>query len=381
MRFRARAALTMAVLACGACKKSGSSLADPSIARIGLLTDVGGRGDQSFNDGALRGLEAWAAGKRYTTHGYQTLSAADLAKSIPADLASAGIVPMRVEPVILQAKQQEDYEPNLELLVEDKVQLAVAVGFMLENAVEAAAKKNPSARFLLIDSPILDEKGVPYSLPNVRTVTFREQEGAFLVGALAGLVTRTNTVGFVGGMQIPLIRKFEVGFRAGLSTTNPEAGRKILVGYTGTFDKVEAGKQVAQDMISKDADVLFHAAGSDGLGVIAAARESGRWVIGCDSDQHDVAPNVVLTSFIKHVDLAVYRTVADVVSGTFTAGHLEIGLKEGGVGYAPLRSERLGNRAALNERVEALRAMIVSGRLRVPATLEELGRFERPAGP
>ena len=234
--FAARLAAAAAVaFVVHGCKKSeptpGPSAGVPgnppaAALRIGLVTDVGGRGDQSFNDGALRGLEMWAAGKRYSTKGYQPLAADELKQSIPDDLRStAAIRLLNVEPVVLQAKQQEDYEPNLQILVEDDVKLAVGVGFMLENAIEAVAKKNPSTRFLLIDSPILDEKGTPYSLPNVRTVTFRENEGTFLVGAVAGLVTRSNVVGFVGGMQSPLIRKFEAGFRAGVLTTNPVAGR------------------------------------------------------------------------------------------------------------------------------------------------------------
>ncbi|MBI5547249.1 MAG: BMP family ABC transporter substrate-binding protein, partial [Deltaproteobacteria bacterium] len=263
--------------------------------------------------------------------------------------------------------------------VEHGVHLSIAVGFMLENAVESAAKKNPEARFLLIDSPVLDEKGRAYDLPNVRSVTFREQEGTFLVGALAGLVTKTNVVGFVGGMQIPLIRRFEAGFRAGVMSTNPEAAKNLLVGYTGSFDKVEAGKQVGQDMIAKNADVLFHAAGSDGLGAIAAAREAGKWAIGCDSDQHPVAPDAVLTSFIKHVDFAVYQAIADVAANKFSATHAELGLKEGGVGYSPLGLDKLPNKDALVAQLEGLRKMIIEGKIKVPASAEELAAFQPSA--
>jgi basic membrane protein A len=210
----------------------------------------------------------------------------------------------------------------------------------------------------------------------VKTITFREQEGAFLIGALAGLATKSKTVGFVGGMQIPLIRKFESGFRAGVKATNPEA--QVLVGYTGSFDKVEAGKQVAQDMISKGADVLFHAAGSDGLGAIAAAREAGKWAIGCDSDQHHVAPDTVLTSLIKHVDLAVYLAAVDASAGKFTSGHTELGLKEGGVGFAPIRTDKLADRAAVVARLEELKKKVIDGALKVPGTLDELASFEAP---
>jgi basic membrane protein A len=386
--FAARLAAAAAVaLVVHGCKKSepttGPSAGIPgnppaAALRIGLVTDVGGRGDQSFNDGALRGLEMWAAGKRYSTKGYQPLAADELKQSIPDDLRStAAIRPLNVEPVVLQAKQQEDYEPNLQILVEDDVKLAVGVGFMLENAIEAVAKKNPSTRFLLIDSPILDEKGTPYSLPNVRTVTFRENEGTFLVGAVAGLVTRSNVVGFVGGMQIPLIRKFEAGFRAGVLTTNPVAGRRLLAGYTGSFDRVEAGKQVAQDMIAKGADVIFHAAGHDGLGAIAAAKEAGRFAIGCDSDQAHLAPEAIVTSFIKHTDLAVYLAARDVAQGTFSGGHVDLGLKEGGVGVAPFRlsAARLPDQEKILARIEALKKRVAEGAIRVPASLEELAAF------
>lgn len=374
----ALAALPLALVACK--KDGGGSAAKASGVKIGLVTDVGGRGDQSFNDGALRGLENWAAGKKYSTGGYEALATADLAKSVPDDLkATTTIAPLAVQPVVLQAKQQEDYEPNLQLLVDEGVKLSIAVGFMLENAVESAAKKNPGAQFLLIDSPILDKDGKPYPLPNVKSVTFREQEGTFLVGALAGLATKTNVVGFVGGMQIPLIRRFEAGFRAGVMTTNPEAAKNMLVGYTGSFDKVEAGKQVAQDMVTKGADVLFHAAGSDGLGVIAAAKEAKKWAIGCDSDQHHVAPEAVVTSFIKHVDYAVYQATAEVAAGKFTAGSSELGLKEGGVGYSPLGLDKLPNKEAIVAQVESLRKMIVDGQLKVPANADELAAFKPPA--
>ncbi|MFN7132592.1 MAG: BMP family protein [Myxococcales bacterium] len=379
---RASAALrllaALLALSLAGCSKKSDGAASPGAVKVGLVTDVGGRGDQSFNDAGLRGLEQWAAGRKYATGGYAPLSPEERAASIPEALRAHVGGTLDVTPVVLQAKQQEDYGPNLELLVEDGVKLAIGVGFMLENAVESTAKKHPAASFLLIDSPILDAKGTPTSLPNVRTVTFREHEGSFLAGALAGLVTKSGVVGFVGGMQIPLIRKFEAGFRAGLRTTNPEAEKALLVAYTGSFDKVEAGKQVAQDMLLKKADVLFHAAGGDGLGVIAAVKEAGAWAIGCDSDQHHVAPDHVLTSMLKRVDLAVYLAVKDVAEGKFTAGHSELGLKDGAVDIAPVRSARLPDRDALLEKVDALKQQIVEGGIEVPATLEALAKYQPP---
>src|ERR1700687_5619679 len=172
---------------------------------VGLALDVGGRGDQSFNDGALRGLETMAAGLRYTARGYEPLTEPQDKEHPPLGIP---------QPLVLSGKAQEDYEPNLQLLVDQGSELVIAVGFMMEPAVRAVAARHPNAKFLLIDSPVLDAKGKPTTVPNVRAVVFRENEGSFLAGALAGELSR-GKVGVVGGMQLPLIRKVEGGFRAG----------------------------------------------------------------------------------------------------------------------------------------------------------------------
>src|SRR3989441_3776275 len=211
---------------------------------IGLAVDVGGRGDQSFNDGALRGLEIMAAGLRYTARGYERLGEAEyralrgleimaaglrytargyerLGEAeyralLPSDLREMPFPHLAIpEPLVLSGKVQEDYEPNLQLLVDQGAELVVAVGFMMEPATRAVSARNPNARFLLIDSPLLDASGRPTTAPNVRAVVFRENEGTFLAGVLAGTLT-AGKIGFVGGMQLPLIRKFEAGFRAGV---------------------------------------------------------------------------------------------------------------------------------------------------------------------
>ncbi|HVE82235.1 MAG TPA: BMP family ABC transporter substrate-binding protein [Myxococcales bacterium] len=352
----------------------------PPATKVGLVTDVGGRGDQSFNDSALRGLELWSAGKKFNATGYQDASKEDIQASMSPDLSSRQppITPMKVEPIVLQSKAQEDYEPNLQLLVDKGAKLTVGVGFMMENAVENVAKKNPSASFLLIDSPVLDEKGTPYALPNVRSVTFREEQGSFLVGALAGLVTKGNKVGFVGGMEVPLIKKFEAGFKAGVMATNPKA--KVLANYTGSFDNVAMGKQVGQDLVAKGADVVFQAAGADGLGVIQAVKEAragGKpvFVIGVDSDQSHLAPDAVLTSMLKRVDLAIYEADRDVVNGSFKSGDVAMGLQEGGVGYAEVRVD-IPNKAEVLQKVEALRQKVVAGEIKVPTNMQDLAKFK-----
>lgn len=370
-----RTALLLGLLLLDGCKKSPEPkpATKPGLV-VGLVTDIGGRGDQSFNDSALRGLEGWAAGARFKSGAYEPLPAGAREALIPGELKGR-VTAVAVKPLVVQSKVQEDYQPNLQLVVDQGAALVVGVGFALENAVEAVAKQNPDAKFLLIDSPILDAKGAPQRLPNVRTVVFKEQEGSFLVGALAGLVAK-DTVGFVGGMEIPLIKKFEAGFRAGVKTTNPKA--QVLVQYTGSFDNVQHGKQVGTDLVAKGAQVIFHAAGSDGIGVIQAVKEARAaekpvFAIGVDSDQSHLAPEAVLTSMVKRVDLAVWQATKDLEANTFTAGDVVMGLKEGGVTLSEVLDVP-GKEQALAT-VKALEAAISSGALVVPANEKELEAY------
>ena len=340
---------------------------------VGLALDVGGRGDQSFNDGVLRGLENMAAGLRYTPRGYEPLPDPDYRLLLPPDLRSRPFPHLGIPPpIVLQGKAQEDYEPNLRLLAAQGSDLVVAVGFMMEPATRKVARDNPRTNFLLIDSPVLDEAG-----------------GTFLAGAVAGEITRTGKVGFVGGMQLPLIQKFEVGFRAGVSVVNPEAGRNLLVAYTGTFDDERKGIEVGLDLYRRGCDVVFHAAGLDGLGVIKAAQLSGKIVIGVDSDQSHVAPANVVTSMVKHADVVVYESVRDMVQEKFTGGDLVLGLAEGAMGLVPLSVSTFPALRAMGLRdpqdltaividVQTLQHAVMTGRIPVPATLEELKAFPPP---
>jgi basic membrane protein A and related proteins len=371
--------LFVSLLLVVACKKETAKPVEPASAAakktVGLVTDVGGRGDQSFNDSAIRGLEVWAASSSYASGKYQKITDIVRSSSIPKELGEV-VKPLAINPLVVQSKSQEDYQPNLQLLVDEGAALTVGTGFMLENAVEAVAASNPKAKFLLIDSPLLDSKGTPKQLPNVRTVTFKEEEGSFLVGAMAAQVA-TQKVGFVGGMEIPLIKKFEAGFRAGANYVNPKI--VTLIQYTGSFDNVQAGKQAAADLLTKGAEVIFHAAGSDGLGVIQAvkeARAAGKkcWAIGVDSDQSHVAPEVVLTSMVKRVDLAVYTAASDLLGDKFTAGDIVMGLKENGVTFAEVRVE-LDNKAAILEKLAALKESVISKKIQVPADDAALKSF------
>jgi basic membrane protein A len=216
-------------------------------------------------------------------------------------------------------------------------------------------------------------------LPNCVSLKFREQEGSFLVGALAGAMTKTNVLGFVGGMEIPLIKKFEAGYRAGVMTTNPKA--KVLVGYTGNWTDSAKGKELALSQFERGADIVYHASGQCGLGVIEAAkaRGKGHFAIGVDSDQDYLAPGFVLTSMIKSVDNAVFEVCKSVQEGTFQPGTRDLGIKENGVGLSPMQYTKHLVPQQVLDKIETLRQMIAEGKLKVPQSEEELKAFQPPA--
>ncbi|NLK34912.1 MAG: BMP family ABC transporter substrate-binding protein [Gracilibacteraceae bacterium] len=300
---------------------------------FGMITDIGGLGDKSFNDSAWEGLQK--AGKE-----------------------------LGVEPVILQSTKQEDYEANIGNMAQS-VDLSIAVGYLMEQAMKAGAEQYPDMKFGIIDTVV--------NAPNVMSVTFKEHEGSFLVGVIAGLTTKSNVVAFVGGMEGPLIEKFEVGFRAGVASVNPNA--KVLVNYTGAFDNPDKGKEIAISQFKQKADVIYHASGACGIGVIQAADENDFWAIGVDQDQSSVSKNnKVLCSMIKRVDVGTYTIVKSYADNDFGGGKaIELGLKEEGVGYGDG-----GNNVPAEIRAVADKAkeLVVNGTIIVPQTREELEAFK-----
>jgi basic membrane protein A len=300
---------------------------------FGMITDIGGLGDKSFNDSAWEGLQK--AGKE-----------------------------LGVEPVILQSTKQEDYEANIGNMAQS-VDLSIAVGYLMEQAMKAGAEQYPDMKFGIIDTVV--------NAPNVMSVTFKEHEGSFLVGVIAGLTTKSNVVAFVGGMEGPLIEKFEVGFRAGVASVNPNA--KVLVNYTGAFDNHDKGKERAISQFKQKADVIYHASGACGIGVIQAADENDFWAIGVDQDQSSVSKNnKVLCSMIKRVDVGTYTIVKSYADNDFGGGKaIELGLKEEGVGYGDG-----GNNVPAEIRAVADKAkeLVVNGTIIVPQTREELEAFK-----
>ena len=300
---------------------------------MGLVFDVGGRGDKSFNDSAFEGLSR-----------------------AERDL---GVTVSYLEPA-----GSEDREAALRLFAAEHQDLVIAVGFIFTSDIDAVARAYPEVRFACVDyaGP---ESSMP---PNVLGLSFREEEGSFLVGAVAGLMSRTHHVGFIGGMTIPLIRKFEAGYGAGVVAACPEC--KVHAAYAGStpdaFKDPARGRSLAAFEIAAGADVLFHASGATGHGVFEGAKEAGALAIGVDSDQHDDMPGTVVTSMVKRVDVAVYDAIRSVTTGGFRPGMRVFGLREDGIDYVHEGPHATGIPDGVKARVAELRADVVAGVRRVP---------------
>jgi basic membrane protein A and related proteins len=300
--------------------------------RVGIVFDSGGRGDKSFNDSAWAGIER--AQNEFD-----------------------------IEVKSVDSKAMKDFETNQNALAEQGIDLIFAVGFTQQQALQVVAPRFPNTKFAIVDTEV--------DLPNVRALKFREEQGSYLAGYLAGLMTQTGKIGFVGGMTSDLIKKFETGYIAGAREANPNV-QVLPVKYTESWDDVGLGKAAATVLFNQGADIVYHAAGRAGMGVIEAAREQGKFAIGVDSDQDDVAPGSVLTSMVKRVDVAVYETIKDAVEGRFSGGTREYDLALNGVGLTEFRhtKDKIGEENL--RKLEEVRQRIVSGEITVPARPSEL---------
>jgi len=309
--------------------------------RVGVVFDIGGRGDKSFNDAAFLGAERARE--------------------------QLGVAVQYIEP-----GDGSDREGGIRLLAASGFDLVVGVGFMFSDDMYAVAREYPHVRFACVDYAKFDAHGFVVPPPNMVALKFREEEGAFLVGAVAGLRSERKTVGFVGGMDIPLIRRFEAGYRAGVQAVCPEC--RVLSAYAGVtadaFKNPTKGKELALAQYGAGADIIFHASGSTGLGVFEAARATQRFAIGVDADQWNEAPQRVLTSMIKRVDVAVFDTIRAVIEHSFQGGVRTFGLAEGGIDYVFDANNRSLLGPSVRERVESLRRAIVEKRIRVPTSFE-----------
>lgn len=315
---------------------AGNSTAAPeggAKAKIGMVTDVGGVNDNSFNQSAWEGL--------------QKLN------------GEMGLGDENIK--YLQSTGDADYVPNLTEFVKNKWDLTWGIGFMMADSVKKVAEENKDAKLAIIDAEV--------PVPNVESVLFKEHEGSFLVGVVAASMTKSNKVGFVGGIDIPVIKRFEAGFKAGVKAVKPDA--QVITVYTGAFDKPDLGKSAASQIYGQGADIVFHAAGSTGDGVFNEAKDrkakgENVWVIGVDKDQSlTFGDDITLTSMVKRVDEAVIRVSKDVINGNFQGGKTtSLGLKEDGVGLPETSKKNVP--ADVLKLVDDYKAKIISGEITVP---------------
>jgi len=326
----------LALLLFGWSRHPGAAATAKGRLRVGLVLDVGGLGDKSFNDGAYQGLKR-AEGE------------------------------LDLETRFIEPGDGSDRESALRQLAAAGYDLVIGVGFIFTDDILAAAERFPGVKFGCIDMSVSPGQKVP---PNLVGLRFREEQGSFLVGAVAALVSKTHRVGFVGGMDIPLIHKFEAGYRAGVAKVCPEC--VVLVAYAGTEPKAFAdpatGKELALAQYDQGADIIFHAAGKTGQGVFNAAMARGKLAIGTDADQFAEAPCCVVTSMVKRVDVAVEETIKAVAAGKFVGGVRELGLAENGVGYVYDEHNAHWIDDKTHETVEGLRRQIIEGEIVVPST-------------
>lgn len=300
-----------------------------------MVTDYGGLGDRSFNDSANAGLQR--ARRR-----------------------------LGIAPIVLQSRSIADYQLNMMALANEAVAEIFCIGYDEALDLSEVALRFPAQHFSIVDAVI--------DLPNVTSVLFRAQEGSFLAGALAALTTRTKTVGFLGGVDVPIIQTFEAGYRAGARQI--DARVNVLVKYVGSFDDVPAGKELSATLFSAGADIVYAAAGKAGLGAIDQVRGSeAAFVIGVDSDQDDLVPGRVLTSVLKRVDVSVFRLCVLAARRIRRPARLELGLREGAVGLTEFRHTRGSLRPGTSATLARIEAAIVSGRINVPKTRRELAAF------
>ena len=303
--------------------------AAPAALKVGLIYDITGRGDLSFCDAAYAGAkkaeEAWGFKLTEVTPSLST-----------------------------------DTELTLRRLAKLRYDLIIGVGFLFQEPMDRVARDFPDTKFALIDA-IIDQ-------PNVASLTYRAHEGTFLAGVLSALKTGTEQIGFIGGMKVPLVEAFEIGYRAGIQAANPEA--ELVADYVGVtpqaFNDPAKAKELALAQYNRGVDIILAAAGASSLGVLEAAKTTGKWIIWVDSNGNALAPGLVLTSVIKGVEISVYETIKSVQEGTFSGGLKDYGLKEGGVEYIVDDNNRELLPSEILEQVAAFEAKIIAGDITVP---------------
>jgi len=302
--------------------------------KVAIVYSTGGKGDKSFNDAAFRGLERAKKELGITFDEYEPKDPATEAKDALTKFAETG-----------------EYD------------LIISVGFTMKDSLLAVAQQFPDQKFAIIDEKI-------ENVPNVASLSFKEDEGSFLVGALAAMMSKTGTIGFVGGMESPLIQKFQSGYIQGAKYVNPNI--KILSVYIGgnnAWNDPASAKTKTETLIQQKADVVYHAAGASGQGVFQATKEKNVYAIGVDSNQDGIAPGTILTSMMKYVDNAVFNEIKDTLEGKYQPIIQEFGIKEDGVGTTEFEftKDKIGEENI--KKLEQIKQDIKDGKIVVKPTL------------
>lgn len=297
--------------------------------RVALVLDKGGKDDKSFNEASFSG--ATLAQKEFG-----------------------------IELKTVETADDNAFEPTLRAFARKKFDLILAIGFAQAEAVKKVAADFPEQKFAIIDAQV--------DSPNVRSLLFEEHEGSYLVGAIAALKSKTGKIGFVGGMDIPLIRRFQLAYEAGAKAVRPSTRvESSYVGVTGSaWKNPPKGKELALTQYNGGVDVIFAAAGASGLGVFDASEEKKKFAIGVDSNQNWIKPGLILTSMLKRVDLAVHAACKDVVAGKFSGGTQRFGLANEGVDFAIDEHNRALLTPEILSQVRALKKKIIARQIQVP---------------
>ena len=314
--------------------------------KVGFATDEGGLNDKSFNQSADQGLKK--AANEFKNVDYK----------------------------VIESKKKDEFQPNLQALVDNNSDIVFGVGFQMGDDMTAIAKKYPNKKFAIVDS-VVNQK-------NVLSLTFKEQEGSFLAGVIAGKTTKTNKIGFIGGKDFELINRFVAGYMAGAKAVNPNI--QFDIRYANDFANPTKGEEIATSMYTGGCDIIYHAAGGTGLGLFKAAKSMTKadkklWAIGVDQDQSVTVPeyaDVILTSMVKRVDTATYNTVKDLSAGKFEGGQTKVfGVKEEGVDIAPSSNKNVPKDVL--DLVAKYKKAIVDGKISVPTTKDDALKFTSPS--
>lgn len=320
--------------------------AQTSSFKAALVFDLGGKDDKSFNASANAGLERAQQELNLGPDGIKTV----------------------------ESHASADYKTNLTNFASQNYNVVIAVGFNMADALKDVAAQFPNTHFAIVDSD------APEGSKNVAGLRFQEEQGSFLAGYLAGMVSKTKKIGFVGGMKIPLIEKFEAGYRAGAKTAGLDPDKQVFASYVGDWDDLSKGKSQARLQFDQGEDIIFQAAGKAGLAVITEARDRGAgfYAIGVDQDQDYIAPGRVLTSMVKHVDTSVFDTIKNAKDGKFSAGNHVFSMKDGGIGLSEMKYTKKDIPPAVLAKLEKLSGMVSDGKVVPPAKLADVAAFKPP---